>query len=59
MHRFNVVYRIFIEWHNIPGIADDSNTKIMEAFVNRINQAGFNGWIHGAGYQTLLYFWKI
>jgi len=51
--------RIFIEWHNIAGITDDSNVKIMESFVNRINQAGFNGWIHGAGYQTLLYFWKI
>lgn len=51
--------RIFIEWHNIAGITGDSNAKIMEAFVNRINKAGFNGWIHGAGYQSLLYFWKI
>lgn len=54
-----MIDRIFIEWHNISGITENSNTKIMEAFVNRINQAGFNGWIHGAGHQTLLYFWKI
>jgi hypothetical protein len=53
------VDRIFIEWHNIAGITENSNERIREAFVNRINQAGFNGWIHGAGHQTLLYFWKI
>ena len=51
--------RIFVEWHNIKGITENSNTKLMEAFVNRINQAGFNGWIHGAAHQSLLYFWKI
>lgn len=51
--------RVFVEWHNIPGITENSNTKIMESFINRINQAGFNGWIYEAGNQSLLYFWKI
>lgn len=51
--------RIFIEWHNISFISENSNLKMMQAFVDRINQAGFNGWIHGAGYQSLLYFWRI
>lgn len=51
--------RIFIEWHFVHGISESANSKMMEAFVHRINAAGFNGWIHPAGFQTLLYFWKI
>ena len=51
--------RIFVEWHNIHGVSNESNGKLMDAFVYRINQAGFNGWIYPSGNQTLLYFWKI
>lgn len=53
------IERIFVEWHNISGITENSNVRMMEAFVSRINEAGFNGWIHGGVNQTLLYFWKM
>jgi FkbM family methyltransferase len=51
--------RIFIEWHYIHNISDVSNQKIMEGFITRINQAGFNGWTYPEGYQAQLYFWRI
>jgi FkbM family methyltransferase len=50
--------RIFIEWHKPNGISSDADEKMREAFMNRFNLAGYNGWVIQGG-QDLIYFWRI
>ena len=53
------INRMFIEWHFFEGIPISSSSVMMDSFIYRMNSAGFNGWVHPAGMQTLLYFWRI
>jgi FkbM family methyltransferase len=51
--------RLFLEWHYLWGVDHTSNIKMMEGFITRMNQAGFNGWIDPMKIYAQLYFWKI